>query len=160
MKESTIEILKKAGWYPNRKIDVIELIELYEKKGFEIFPKAKAFLEEYGMLNVYLPTIRPGVSDEYVEKHKLHKFDLYNTNMIRYLNGGLSRETISEYEEDYVEEKLVVVASLAKHEYLMISESGKLFTEYGFWGNNAEEFWDRILNYEFSIQWIHWDGFI
>ena len=132
MKESTIEILKKAGWYPNRKIDVIELIELYEKKGFEIFPKAKAFLEEYGMLNVYLPRrIRPGVSDEYDEAHK---FKLYTTNMTSYLNGQLSRETISEYEEDYVEEKLVVVGSLEGEQYLMISESGMLFADYGFFG--------------------------
>lgn len=159
MKERTIGVLRKAGWYPNRKIDITELTKLYEKKGFEMFPAAKAFLEEYGMLNVYLPKIRPGVSDEYVKKYKLSKFYVYTTNETEALNCNLSRDYISEYEEEYVEEKLVVVGSLDGEQDLMISESGKLFTQYGFYGNNAEEFWDRILNYDFFTEWTQWDDF-
>ncbi len=158
MKETTVEILKKAGWYPNRKIDITELIELYEKRGFEIFPAAKKFLEKYGLLDVYCP-INPKYPEEDIIKYHFSRYYLYTTNMISGLNGMLSRDYISEYEEEYVEEKLVVVGSLNKHQDLMISESGKLFTEYGFYGNNAEEFWDRILNHSIVTQWTQWDEF-
>ena len=150
--------MRRAGWYPNRKIDVTELIKLYEKKGFEIFPAAKKFLEEYGMLDVYCP-INPKIPEEDIIKYNFNRYYLYTTNKVKGLNGLLSRDYVIEYEEEYVEEKLVVVGSLAGHQYLMISESGKLFTEYGFFGNNAEEFWDRILNYGIVTEWSQWEDF-
>jgi len=34
------------------------------------FPAAEKFIEEYGMLDIYLPKIRPGVSEEYIKKYK------------------------------------------------------------------------------------------
>ncbi|AAK81620.1 hypothetical protein BJV85_000201 [Clostridium acetobutylicum] len=159
MKEKTIEILKKSGWHPNRKIDITDLVVYYEKRGFEIFPEAKKFLEEFGMIDVYCP-INPRIPEEDIKKYHFNRYDLYTTNMIKSLNGMLSRDCISEYEEEYVEEKLVVVGSLNGNQYLMISESGKMFTEHGFFGNNAEEFWDRILNYDIVTNWMQWDGFI
>lgn len=160
MKETTIEILKEAGWHPNRKIDITELVILYEKKGFEMFLAAKKFLEEYGMLDVYSP-INPKIPEEDIIKYNFRRYDFNTTNMTNFLNGMLERDYVTEYEEDYVEEKLVIVGSLSnRHQYLMISESGKLFTEYGFFGNNAEEFWDRILNYDIVTNWMQWDGFV
>lgn len=159
MKETTIEILKEAGWYPNRKIDISILIESYEKRGFEMFSSAKDFLEEYGMLDVYTP-VDPKHIDKELVQYGYGKFKLNSTRVDNYIvRGSISREYVAEYEEEYVEEKLVVVGSLAGHQYLMISESGKLFTEYGFFGNNAEEFWDRILNYGIVTEWSQWEDF-
>lgn len=159
MKKNTINILKRAKWYPNRKIDITQLSLSYEKKGFEIFPTARKFIEEYGMLNIYLPKIRYGVSKEYIEKYELTKFTLHSTDVTNSIvNGLMSRSYVEEY-ESYIEEKLVVVGSLTDgHQYLMISESGKLFTENGFYGNNPEEFWDRLINYENITFWVEWDG--
>lgn len=122
---------------------------------------AKKFIKEYGMLEIYLPNVRPGGSEEYIENHNLSKFTLHTTNMVNsFVNGLMSRDYVDEYEE-YVEEKLVIVGKLADaHQYLMISESEKLFTEYGFFGSNAEEFWDRLINDGAGIftSWVHWGG--
>lgn len=156
MKQTTIRILKESGWYPKRKIDIKDLTKLYEKKEFEIFPKAKKFLEEYGMLNVY-SNINPKIPESDIVKYKFSRNTLNTTNMIPALESMLSRDYVREYEEEYVEEKLVVVGSLGGHESLMISESGRLFTENGFVGNNAEEFWDRILNYGVVTSWLEWN---
>ncbi|HEX9060100.1 MAG TPA: SUKH-3 domain-containing protein [Clostridia bacterium] len=157
MKESTIKLLKEAGWYPNRKIDITELVVDYEKNGFEMFHAAKSFIEEYGGLDINLSKKRPGVSEDYIEKFELKKFTLHTTNMTEYIIKGLTRDYVNEYEEEYIEEKLVAVGILADgHATLMISESGKMFTEYGFYGNSPEEFWDRLLNYDLATGWVEW----
>lgn len=159
MQEKTIEVLIKAGWYPNRKIDISELLIHYERKGFDMFPAAKKFIEEYGMLNIYIEKSRPGVSDEYVERYKLEKFTLHTTDMTKFIITGLaSRSNVEKYEQ-YIEEKLVLVGSLTDHHQdLMISESGRMFTEFGFWGNSAEEFWDRLIDGVGCTNWEAWDG--
>ena len=131
MKETTIEILKKAGWYPNRKIDITDLVVNYEKRGFEMFSEAKKFLQEYGLLDIYSP-IDPKLIDKDLIKYGYDGFKLNTTKVDQYIiTGSLSRDYVIEYEEDYVEEKLVMVGALTDgHKYLMMFDpkDGKLTT--------------------------------
>lgn len=159
MKENTIMILRKAGWYPNRKIEITDLIKHYEEKGFEMFPAAKRFVEEYGMLDIYLP-IDPKIPEEDIKRYGFNRFTFHTTNISDAIIKGFlsSRDYVREYEE-YIEEKLVIVGKLIDNNaILMISESGKLFTEYGFFGNNADEFWDRLIGGDTVINWEAWEG--
>jgi hypothetical protein len=56
MSEKSLQVLKNAGWKTGRKIDIRKTISFLESKQFEVFPIAKAILEEYGGLTTYYKT--------------------------------------------------------------------------------------------------------
>lgn len=160
MEEKTVEVLKKAGWYPNRKIDISKLLVCYKKKGFDVFPAAIKFIEEFGMLEIRSP-ISSKISDKDILRYGFDRFENHTTDLTKYIINGLtSRSYVEEYEE-YVEEKLVIVGKLVDgHATLMISESGRFFTEYGFFGKSIEEFWDRLIcqGHGHITNWEVWEG--
>lgn len=49
MEKNVLEILKKSGWYPNRKISEPYCIEVLRKK-YETFEKFTSFITEYDEL--------------------------------------------------------------------------------------------------------------
>ncbi len=56
MRKMLIEIakqqLQKAGWYEGRKIDVSHYEKMFTELGYEFFPAARRFLEEFGDLYI------------------------------------------------------------------------------------------------------------
>ena len=46
------EILVRAGWFENRKIDITDYVKILESAGYEVFDAARKFLEEFGELNI------------------------------------------------------------------------------------------------------------
>ena len=46
MSDKTIQILKEAGWYENRNIDIENLVRFLSERGFEVFPSVKKFLKQ------------------------------------------------------------------------------------------------------------------
>lgn len=46
-REQMILLLKKAGWYPGRKVDISNFEHQCQENGIELFDSAKRFLEEY-----------------------------------------------------------------------------------------------------------------
>ena len=48
------KLLKKAGWYEGRKIDITNYVRSLEDSGYEVFDAAREFLEEYGELEFVL----------------------------------------------------------------------------------------------------------
>lgn len=44
--------LRKAGWYEGRKIDVSHFEKRFSEQGFDFFPAARRFLEEFGDLKI------------------------------------------------------------------------------------------------------------
>lgn len=50
--QETIDILLVAGWHPGRKIDTKQIEEYLISSGYEVFTSVKAFLEEFGMLEL------------------------------------------------------------------------------------------------------------
>ncbi len=55
LEDRTKKLLKKAGWYEGRKIDITKQIEYLEKSGYKVFEAARNFMEEFGagIINVY-----------------------------------------------------------------------------------------------------------
>jgi len=77
-----------------------------------MFSEAKKILEEYGMLDIYSP-INPKLINKNLIKYGYDGFKLNTTKVDQYIiTGSLSRDYVSEYEEDYVEEKLVMIGAL------------------------------------------------
>jgi len=48
----TKDTLLKAGWYPNRKVDITEAEKLIVSRGFVVYEPVKKFLEEFMDLNI------------------------------------------------------------------------------------------------------------
>ena len=44
--------LRKAGWYPGRKVDISDQIEYWESLGYQTFDAAVKFMEEFGKLHI------------------------------------------------------------------------------------------------------------
>lgn len=143
MEKKTIEILKEAGWYKERKIDIKEIVEFLELRGFNIHEKAKRFIEEFGMLDIKSPT---WATLEELKSSNFTACDKHTTDIYEVFDGVLDSTDSEQFEED-AEEKLVIVG-LACNEniYLMISESGKVYCDTGKLGDNVEEAWDTLLN--------------
>lgn len=143
MEKNTIEILKEAGWYEGRKIDIEEIVKFLESRGFNVHEKAKRFIEEFGMLDIKSPT---WATLEELKNSIFTTYDKHTTDIYYLLGETIDSEYSEQYEDD-TEEKLVIVG-LACNEniYLMISESGKVYCDTGKLGDNVEEAWDTLLN--------------
>ena len=79
----TIEVLKEAGWYEGRKIDISENVKFLEERGFEVFESAKRFMEQFkeviGVLDSRAFGLSKYIEDEVIPVGALHNFgtDLY-----------------------------------------------------------------------------------
>lgn len=152
MEQNTKEILKKAGWYEGRKIEIRDIIEFLESKGCYVHEKARKFMEEFGMLNIKTPTSE---SEEDIKKYNLSRYEKHTTDIYRVFRGAFDSEYPEQF-EDYIEEKLVVVGELFNENLnLMIAGSGKLYCEMGKIGDNFDQAWDVILRSKGKI--IGWN---
>ena len=146
LSEKAIEVLKKAGWYEGRKIDITENVKFLEERGFEVLDKAKKFMEEFGELKINVQTVRKDGSIK-VSKHSTCIKDVVGCLDAR--NFGL---------EDYVKEKLMLIGNLYNGDIdLYISESGRVYMLIGWVADSVWEAWDKIIN-EKKI--VIWDKFV
>ncbi|WP_028531949.1 SUKH-3 domain-containing protein [Paenibacillus sp. UNC217MF] len=127
LSNETVKILRDAGWYEGRRIDIKEIEENLEKIGYTIFPEVKSFLREFGNL-----VIEDTINDE-----------IHNTS-IRITNYYKNRSFKSL--EEYAGEKLVPVGMIDSDNLLLfVSESGKVYCSTGKLGDNATEAWERLI---------------
>ncbi|ASR46424.1 hypothetical protein B4V02_06895 [Paenibacillus kribbensis] len=126
--QRTIDILKDAGWYPERKVEISSTISFLEKKGFEVFDLAKEAFEHFGGLEYSVP------SDESDDFQIGPEF----------LREGIERKHYSRY-ETIIGEKLVVIGlAYDDNATMFMSKTGKVYgimDEYYIWkfGNNIYE---------------------
>jgi hypothetical protein len=114
MLEKTLESLKSAGWHVGRKIDTKSIEEYLSSRGFEIFPMAITFLQEFGMLEFKVP--REGRNE---------KIDTHHTIPEKAMGEVFGRDDVREY-ESYAGEPLIIVGELFdRNMNLFISTSGK-----------------------------------
>ncbi|MFW2503367.1 SUKH-3 domain-containing protein [Clostridium diolis] len=78
------EILVRAGWFENRKIDITDYVKILESAGYEVFDAVRKFLEEFGELNI-IPKYIDSFGEEDYEEHSTCLEDInylckYNTN--------------------------------------------------------------------------------
>lgn len=143
--EETKKVLKQAGWYEGRKIDISKHIEFLEDKGYEVFDELKKFIEEFGDLKIIL-------EDEYALDPEENTIE-YSTciiDIIRNLKKNINQDRKAG-------EKTIPVAELDNREILVyISESGKFYTFEGFWNSNTDKFWNCLFGGERErpLNWI------
>ena len=128
MNDKSKEILKEAGWYEGRKINIDYLISKCKKKNIGIFSSVENFLSEFG--NIVIKS---------EDGYPYHEFD----EPIFY----------SEVLSKTVGEPVMRVGIIEGHMInLYISKSGKVYDDQGILGNDIYEAWDCILDTIPSIE--------
>lgn len=61
--QEVVELLRIAGWFPGRRVDVSEMRSVLQREGFNVSPAAEAVLSEFGGLTVKHPHSRGPNSD-------------------------------------------------------------------------------------------------
>ncbi|MGL5069254.1 MAG: SUKH-3 domain-containing protein [Sarcina sp.] len=127
MNEESKEILKKAGWYEGRKIDLTKIKSMYAKYQKTVFSKAEELLEEFGCLEIKAIRTSAGLNIE-----KMLENDYFD---------GMAEEL-----EIVLNEKVLMIGECFNgYESLYISEVGNIYTDYGLIGDNPYDFWNHIL---------------
>ena len=140
--KKTIEVLKDAGWYEGRKIDIAENVKFLEERGFEVLESAKKFMEEFGELEINIEEIEGDGTIRVIE----------HTTCIEEVVGTFDSEFFGL--ERYISEKVMPVGRLYNYEMdIYISESGRVFKNTGWLGDSVWEAWDNIINEKGTILW-------
>ncbi|MCT4509028.1 MAG: SUKH-3 domain-containing protein [Tepidibacter sp.] len=134
--EKTLQVLKEAGWYSGRKIDVFSSIEFLRLKGFEIFEAAERFLEEFGELEIK-------IEYEIKRREVIKRIRYHHTNVEKTI-GELRKEHF-DIEEETGEKTVPVGEIYNRNLTLFISESGKLYCTTGKEGDTVWEGLDNII---------------
>lgn len=117
---STVSILKKAGWYEGRAIDIQPQILLLKDAGYPIFDKVEAFLTTFGDLD-------------------LNFEDVFGTNMYISFDIRWSLSKAGLYERDLIVEDypraigckmLTLIGRQHTATCLVINEEGIIYTLY------------------------------
>ena len=143
----TIEVLKNAGWYEGRKIDISENVKFLEERGFKVLESAKKFMEEFGELKINVEEIRKDGTIKVSEHSTCIKETVGIGNSIHFSL------------EEYISESDMLIGSLYNFAtYLYISESGRIFKSTGWVGDNVWEAFDNIINEKGTIIWDKFNG--
>jgi hypothetical protein len=130
-------VLEASGWFAGRKIDTAALIELYRSYGYEVFPAVLRFIEEFGRLEIIVPS-PDGQEDGTDERHHTDP---------ELVVGDYYRHGRFAAEENYAGERLIPVGEVCNENLLLfVSESGKIYHSTGKLGDNAWEAWEALLN--------------
>ncbi|KHD35431.1 hypothetical protein NL50_13075 [Clostridium acetobutylicum] len=142
--ERVKKILKRAGWYENRNIDITAYIKVLENSEYEVFDAAKKFLQEFGELKIIARYIDSFDDEEECEIHLTSLEDMkycYERNL--------------NY-DDKVGEKTIPICKLYQGEYIVcISESGEFFVSEGLWAKDSEDFWNGLWG-EYKGGFLDW----
>ena len=116
--KNIISELKKAGWNPQRKIEITKIIEYLNEEGYKLNEYAKDVIAQFGFLEMEHPSYRVENSTE-----KLH------FNPIRACDH-IYRERVEEYEYKIGESLVVIGEAYDEHLILMISDRGHVYGGY------------------------------
>ena len=145
--------LRKAGWFEGRKIDVSHYEKRFTELGYEFFPAARSFLEEFGDLYI---------------KDKYWSISVKNTVTVNESTTELmylDEYTFSDC-DTFIENVGQKVVPAAIIDYLnieiFISEDGKFYehpncySDGGLRAENSDQFWNEYYGIE-ECGWADWD---
>lgn len=142
LEEKVMKLLKRAGWYENRKIDITDQVKMLESSGYKVFDAAKKFMQEFGELDIIAKYIDLGEED-------------YDEHTTRYEDMKYSYERSTNYDEK-VGERTIPVCRLYSGEYVVcISESGRFFIRQGMSAKDIDNFWNGLLG-EYQGGFLDW----
>lgn len=129
--EETKKVLKEAGWYEGRKIDISRHIEFLKSKGYEVFDELEKFLQEFGDLKIILEDNDALDPEENTIEYSTCIIDI------------IGEDDRSLNQDKKAGEKTIPVAELYNKDILVyISESGKFYTFEGFWNSDTDKLWN------------------
>ncbi len=136
--------LRKAGWYPGRKIDIRDQIDFLKGNGYQIFDAGVKFLEEYGKLHIV---------DRYISTFDNSLTECHHTTFVNEILECYSE--YSEYEKfefnlfGQSKEKILPVIMFEDSDpiYIFISEFGNFYCDSGLWADTVDVLWN---------EWYHW----
>ena len=145
--------LMKAGWYEGRKIDVSHFEKRFTELGYEFFPAARSFLEEFGDLHI---------KDKY--------WSISVKNSVTVNESSTELMYLDEYTfsdcDTFIENVGQKVVPAAIIDYLnieiFISEDGKFYehpncySDGGLRAENSDQFWNEYYGIE-ECGWADWD---
>ena len=122
--EKNREILEKAGWYPNRKVDV----QIQGENANKVFETAKLFVQEFGGLEINSR-----------DPNGVHTFPEHKIDLDALVNCEIER---------IFGEQVIYVGYIMDSNYcLYIAESGRVYANEYKIGDTFEQAWNDILNY-------------
>lgn len=130
--------LRKAGWYPDRKVDISDQIEFWESLGYQTFDAAVKFMEEYGKLHITDKYIFTLMNSYHEERHTT-----YVTEILEFYNECDEREKFEFNLCGKAKEKILPVVKIESMVEFFIGESGVIYSGDGLRAENPEIFWNE-----------------
>jgi len=133
------EILKRAGYFQERKEDVTHILYMYNECGYHCNNEQKMFIEKYAGLEIHY-------------EHPMWKQDIsLRINPIE-AQREITMDVVEEY-NDYLQDELLIIGDIEKENLtLFLSEKGFFITGYDDclinWGNSFETMLSMLLNGE------------
>ena len=129
----TYKILRLAGWYPGRKVDIQAIKDVFKERDIEMFESAENFLSEFSMIETHFHL--PNGDAE-----------TFHFNPLMAIGDCFDKEYFDDLEEQFSEligEPLVPIGEADRgYLLLLITPTSKILGYYGClvkFGNNIEE---------------------
>lgn len=144
--------LRKAGWYPGRKIDISDQIKFWESLGYQTFDAAVKFMEEYGKLHI---------TDKYIFEvtNNLHEdhHSTFVTEILEFYNEYTEEERFEFNLFGYAKENILPVVQFNDGDTVFfIGESGAIYCGSGLIAENSEILWNEYYGKEYGTT-LFWD---
>lgn len=126
--KKTMNILKQAGWYPNRRVDITEVINHATEQNIHIGENILSFLHEFF-----------GLKFNYPDGKFLFEFCGYSSMSLIYINNMTGENSI----------EIGSIPDLL----LAIGESGKMYA-FGYFNGNQQHVFELSECYDEGIEFV------
>jgi hypothetical protein len=126
MNDITLKRLEASGWFLERKINIKEIKELYEQRGFVLPDIVQRFLENYGMLEFKFP--KKGSPFNTIEGVNFNPFSALGNNIRREFFNKISEEfpDVAEIKED----EFYPIGEIARGNMILLMTNEEKFFSY------------------------------
>ena len=125
--------LRRAGWYPERKIDIQDQINFWENLGYQTFDAAIRFMEEYGKLHINEKFI-----SNFDQRICECKHTTFVTEILEFYNEYTEQDKFEFNLFGMSKEKILPVVKFDDEIVYFISESGGFYCDAGLVAENFE----------------------
>ncbi len=138
--------LRKAGWYPGRKVDISDQIEFWESLGYQTFDAAIKFMEEFGKLHI----IEKFISD-FDQEICVRKHTTFVAEILEFYHEYTEQDKFEFNLMGACKEKILPVIKFDEEYVVFIGESGVFYCDAGLFAENSEVLWNECYSAEYSI---------
>lgn len=151
--ETAKQQLQKAGWFEGRKIDVSHYEKKFTELGYEFFPAARSFLEEFGDLYIkdkyWSISVKNSVTVN-ESSTELSYLDSYTFSRCDTFMENVGQKVIPVAIIDYLNIEIFISEDEKFYEHPNCYSDGGLRAE------NSDQFWNEYYGTE-ECGWADWD---